>query len=67
MFRFVARWIRSAARWIRFAASVKNKLSKMRKFRMLEKHHSSHHDLPAIHHKLTTKNHALHLNFPKNP
>jgi hypothetical protein len=45
----------------------KNKLQKSDIVSAAEKPHPTHHDSPAIHHKLTSKNHVLHTTFLKNP
>src|SRR5437016_2381089 len=39
----------------------------MENFQQPKKHHPAHYDLPATHHKLTSKNHVLHTTFRKNP
>src|ERR1700723_3752098 len=48
-------------------ASHQNKSERVAYFSPPKNHHATHHDLPANHHKLTTKNHAFSLAFSQNP
>jgi hypothetical protein len=46
---------------------TKNKVEKVGVFFSAEKSPQNHHDLPSIHHKFTTNNHAKTRTFLENP
>jgi hypothetical protein len=50
-----------------FCSTIKNKFPESGIFLVPEKHQSTHHDLPATHHKITTKKPRSAHHFSQNP